>query len=88
MEYVDLSPRLRVPHCKRTEVHLQNQRRRDVCQSEIQVDYTDNGIHGVSESNGTWGSRCRTEEAGNLWDELSLSCFCENRDNCEHDGLK
>lgn len=61
---------------------------RDVRQSEIQVDYTDNGIHGVSESNGTWGSRCRTEEAGNLWDELSLSCFCENRDNCEHDGLK
>ena len=50
MEYVDLSPRLCVPHCKRTEVHLQNQRRRDVCQSEIQVDYTGNGIHGVLES--------------------------------------
>ena len=81
VEHADLSPRLCVPHCKRTEVHLQNQRRRDVRQSEIQVDHTGNGIHGVSESDGAWRSRCRTEEVGNLWSQLPVSDLCKAGSN-------
>ena len=81
VEHAALSPRLCVLHCKRAEVHLQNQRRRDVRQPEIQADHTGSGIHGVSESGGAWGSRCRTEKIRDLWGQLPVSCFCEDRGN-------
>ena len=41
--------------------------------------YLQGCIHGVLESDGTWGSRCRTEEAWDLWRELPVSCICEDR---------
>ena len=42
-------------------------------------------IHGVSESDGAWWSRCRAEEAGNLWSKLPVSDLCKagsNKSRC------
>ena len=48
VEHAALSPRLCVPHSERSEIHLQDQRRRDVRQPEIQVDHTGHSVYGVS----------------------------------------
>ena len=78
MEHTGRSPRLRVSHSKRTEVYLQNERWRDICQPEVQVHHPGHSVHGVSESTRAGRCSCRSEEVGDLRGELSVSGICED----------
>lgn len=82
MEYSGWSSRLRVPHSKRTEVHLQDPWRRDVRQPEVQVHYPGNSVYGVSESDGVGRRSCWPEETGNLRGELPVSGVCADWGDC------
>ena len=82
MEASERPPGMCILHSKRVEVLLQDQRRRDVRQPEIQVHHTSHGIHGLSEGDGTGWNSDRTEETRDFWSQLSVPRLCEDWGDC------